>query len=145
MLALAFTICMGVVVMKLNAWILACMLGLCSLTHATNQHVYPKADAVGPSAQWAGSCEIEIINNSFSDVRVFGIFDDGMPLEPFNVYSFEQPHYISLFYNGYCHRGMELDIDTFSGRHIFGDYVRAGMTVEMTYEMNQAKASVRAS
>ncbi len=145
MLALAFNIRLGVVVMKLNAWVFGSMLGLFSSVHAANQHVHPQVDAVGPSAQWAGSCEIEIINRSFSDMRVFGIFDDGIPLEPFNVYSFELPHYISLFYNGYCHRGMELDIDTFSGRHLFGDYVHAGMTVEIIYEMNQAKALLRAS
>ena len=130
--------------MKLNALFLGCMLGFSSV-HAANQHLHPQANPVGPTAQWAGSCEIEIINRSFSDVRVFGIFDDGVPLEPFNVYSFEPPQYIPLFYDGYCHRGMELDIDTLSGRHLFAGYVRAGMTLEVKYELNEAKASLRAS
>ena len=131
--------------MKLNVFFLVGLLGLFSVAHAANQHLHPQADALKSSAKWAGNCEIEIINRSFFDVRVFGIFDDGIPLEPFNVYGFELPHYISLYYNGYCHRGMELDIDTFSGLHVFGDYVRAGMTVEVVNQMNQAHTLLRAS
>lgn len=130
---------------KLNVFFLAGLLGFFSAAHAANQHVHPQADALKSSANWAGSCEIEIINRSFSDVRVFGLFDDGIPLEPFNVYSFELPHYISLYYNGYCHRGMELDIDTFNGMHVFGDYVRAGKTVEVFTQMNQVNTLIRAS
>ena len=131
--------------MKLNVFFLVGLLGLSSVANASNQHVHPQADAQTVSAKWAGNCEIEIINRSFFDVRVFGIFDDGIPLEPFNVYSYELPHYISLYYNGYCHRGMELDIDTFNGIHVFGEYVRAGMTVELVNRMNQAHTVLRAS
>lgn len=128
--------------MKLRSWVLGCFVCLSSSAFAANQHIHPQAKS--PSlVTWADGCEIEIVNRSYADVNVFGIFDDGTPLEPFNIYSFELPHYISLYYNGYCHAGMELDIDTFGGEHVYAGYVSGGSTVRIvSYFLNQVKAEL---
>jgi len=130
--------------MKLISLIFGCCAFLSSSVFAANQHNHAQ-EKVSTNAAWAYGCEIEIINRSYEDVTVFGVFDDGYPLEPFNVYSFEAPHYISLYFNGYCHNGMELDIDTFNGEHVFSGYVRGGRTVRVVpYLMNQMKAEIAA-
>ena len=74
--------------MKFSSLLLTCLLGLFSTAHATNQHAHPQALGAGVAANYANDCEIEIINRSYEHVRVFGMFDDGALLEPFNVYSF---------------------------------------------------------
>ena len=131
--------------MKLTALLSGCLLCLGSSAFAANQHAHPQAEkTAAKGVTWAGDCEIEIINQSYADVHVTGVFDDGYDLSPFNIYSFESPHYISLFYNGYCHSGMDLDIDTFRGYHVFGGYVRRGTSVVILPDrMNQVKANIR--
>ncbi len=135
--------------MKLRSLILGLCVGLCSTVFAANQHVHPQADKTDNKAMAAqkvgypGYCEIEVINSSFSNVTVYGVFDDGLALSPFNVYSFESPHYISLYYYGYCHAGMNLYIDTWSGYHIYAGYTPTGSTVRVVpYLANQLKAEV---
>lgn len=130
--------------MKIIPWVFGVCACLSSSVFAANQHTYPQAKH-DTKLTWTDGCEIEIVNRSYADVSVFGIFDDGVRLDPFNIYSFELPHYISLYYNGYCHAGMELDIDTFGGEHIYSGYVRGGSTVRIvSYFMNQVKAHVQA-
>ena len=129
--------------MKLLSVALGCCLSYSAFAANQHSHVQSKSAANVP---WTFGCEIEIVNRSYDDVTVFGVFDDGSPLAPFNIYSFEAPHYISLYYNGYCHDGMELDIDSFSGAHIYGNYVRVGSTIRIVpYLLNQVKAEVRPS
>lgn len=135
--------------MKLKSLVFGCFMGLCSSVMAGPKHMHSQtADSKISSSYapaWASSCEIEIINRSYDDVRVFGMFEDGVGLEPFIIYSFEYPHYISLYYNGYCHDGMELDIDTVNGQHVYGNYVRGGTTIRVVpYLMNQVKAELHA-
>lgn len=122
--------------MKFLRFVFACCLFFASSTFAKNQHLHPKADDTSlvkaPTAvAFPGYCEIEISNRSFEDVRVYGVFDDGLSMDPFNVYSFEAPHYISLFYYGYCHDGMDLYMDTFSGYNIFSGYVPRYTTIRI--------------
>lgn len=76
-----------------------------------------------------GYCQIEIVNHSNYVIRVFGVFDDGEELRTFRMYPHEYPHYISLFYYGYCHYGMNLDIETLSGYRIYSGYTRRYDTV----------------
>ena len=64
-----------------------------------------------------GYCQIEIINGSYHGVRVYGEFDDGSPLHPFTIYAYDAPHYIDLFYYGYCHYGMQLTVESFQPPH----------------------------
>lgn len=135
--------------MKLNAVVLGCMMGFSSALIAAPQHMHTqKADSKLTSSYaptWANDCEIEIINRSYVDVRVSGMFDDGESLRPFITYSFGVPEYITLYYDGYCHDGMELDIDSVYGRHIYAGYVRGGQTVTIRPSfMNQVKAELKA-
>lgn len=134
--------------MKLQSLLFVCCLSLMSSLFADSRHVHPKADTNQAkvdtkNAMLPGFCQIEIINSSFDNVTVYGTFDDGTPLIPFNVYSFESPHYISLYYYNYCHRNMYLDIVTFSGYHIYSSYTRTESTIRIVpYLANQIKAEL---
>lgn len=135
--------------MKFKKAILGCALALFSSVYAAdNHHVYPNDKSLNTPAQsvqakYAGFCEIEIINNSFDDVRVSGVFDDGIPLIPFSIYSFEGPHYISLFYYGYCHYGMNLFIDSYSGYNIYSAFTPRETTIRIyPYLKNKVKAEL---
>lgn len=142
--------------MKFKTFVLATLLGLCSpLFAAENKHVHADAQATTNTAPaskaaanklgWPGYCEIEIINHSYDDVRVYGVFDDGIALQPFTVYSYESPHYISLYYYGYCHDGMDLYIDTTYGAHVYSGYVRRYSTIRVVPSMfgGKLEASVQ--
>lgn len=113
-----------------------------------NLHAYPKKSAVlsqkAKDLKYPGYCEIEIINDSNSTVRVSGIFDDGAILMPFKIYPYEYPHYISLFYYGYCHYGMNLYIRTRSGYMIYSGYTTIDQTVYiMPYMASKPKAQLK--
>jgi hypothetical protein len=137
--------------MKIKALILGCCLGMSSVVFAAaNQHAYPEAENTktqntAKELQWPGYCEIEIINQSYDDIRVTGVFEDGTMLRPFIIYSYESPHYISLYYYGYCHRGMDLDIDSLDGYHLYGGYTRrqSSIRVVVPYLANKAKVEVQ--
>ena len=125
--------------MKLKSIAISCLVALCPSVYATNTHVHPEdktkeavtSAAPAVQAKYAGFCEIEIINQSSDDVRVSGTFDDGAPLYPFTIYSYEAPHYISLFYYGYCHYGMDLYIDSYYGYPLYAGYTRRESTIRI--------------
>lgn len=136
--------------MKLKSLLLMFCLSLFSNVFAANMHLHPKADSHvnGSDAQSAkkemnypGFCQIEIINDSFTDVRVFGTFDDYSTID-FNIYRYEAPHYISLYYYGYCHNGMYINIQSpFST--VFSGWVNVDSTVRiLPFKGKQAKADV---
>lgn len=132
--------------MKLKMLILGLCINFCSSVFASAPYLHPYAnnsDKQSPAkgVSYAGYCDIEIINNSFDDVRVYGVFDDGASLYPFNVYSFDAPSTISLYYYGYCHSGMDLYINTFSGAPIYAGYTERGTTIRiLPYLKNLVKA-----
>jgi hypothetical protein len=140
--------------MKLRSLILGICLSLCtSVFAANNQHLHPQANntdnqpatngSVAKNLKYPGYCEIEIINRSFSNVSVYGTFDDGTSLQPFDIYSFESPHYISLYYYGYCHYGMNIYINTFGGSYVYSGYTPVGTTIRVVpYLANQLKAEI---
>ena len=134
--------------MKLKSLVFGFCFSLCASVFAGNQHAHPEANnnqAPAKEVNLPGNCEIEIINNSYQDVRVNGRFDDGVPMIPFNVYSFESPHYISLYYYGYCHSGMDLYIDTFSGYNIYAGWTKVRTTLRIVPFLDkQAKIVVQA-
>ena len=132
--------------MKLKSVVLGCLVSLCSTVFAANQHIHPQAENAGnPSAvERAGNCEIEIINRSYANVHVYGVFDDGIALRPFDVYSFDSAHYISLYYYGYCHDGMDLYIDTFDGDHVYSGYTPRRTTLRIVpFLTNQVKVDAQ--
>ncbi|KTD21874.1 hypothetical protein [Legionella londiniensis] len=120
--------------MKLKAVLFFGFLSLFSSAFAANLHTHPQANdnsknAATSSMNYPGYCEIEIINYSSQDVRVSGFFDDRSRLTPFIVYSGDAPHYISLYYYGYCHDGMDLYINTLRGYPVYKGYTPRGTTV----------------
>lgn len=135
--------------MKIKALLLAVCCSIMTVAFAdANHHSYPNMENQQPElsvkpVQYPGYCEIEIINQSYQDVRVYGVFDDGTSLVPFNVYAFEAPHYISLYYYGYCHAWMDLDIDTlWSGRHLYSGYTRVGSSISVVPYLEQQPKAV---
>ncbi len=139
--------------MKFKTIVLAFLMGLSAPLFAANKHVHANAQDTAPTVTeqskaqskmgWPGYCEIEIINHSYDDVRVYGIFDDGVALSPFSVYSYESPHYISLYYYGYCHSGMDLYIDTFYGDHVYSGYVPRYSTIRIVPSMFGGKLEAK--
>lgn len=102
--------------MKLKSMLFVLCFSLFANAFAANLHTNPNAQNAPKAAageKSPGYCEIEIVNNSWSDVRVTGTFDDGAYVD-FMVYAFEAPHYINLYYYGYCHSGMYLTLSTWS-------------------------------
>lgn len=89
---------------------------------ASNVHFYPKDLSIDHnSAKLTGTaaCLIKISNDSEQNIIVSGRFDDGNYLNPFIIYAYEEPQYISLFYYGICHGIMDLRIDTTSGLKLY--------------------------
>ncbi len=132
--------------MKFKSLLLVCCFVMAPSLYAANMHLHPKASnettqSTAKKALTPGYCEIEIINDSYDDVTVHGTFDDGSYVN-FNVYSFEAPHYISLYYYGYCHESMYVDIYT-PFYKIYSNYTRPGSTINIVpYLDKQAKARI---
>jgi hypothetical protein len=132
--------------MNFKSLVLGLCVGLSTTVFATNQHIHPQADnadskTIEKRVSYPGYCEIEIINNSYENVHISGVFDDGIPLEPFNIYSFESPHYISLRYYGYCHSGMDLYVNTW----IYAGYMPRNSTLYVIpYLAGKPKADIKA-
>ncbi len=135
--------------MKFKTLLFGLCIGLSSSLFANTVHLHPQANntdnqSAAKAPTYAGYCDIEIINNSFYDVRVFGVFDDGSSLYPFNVYSWGAPETISLYYYGYCHSGMDLYINTLDGGYVYSGYTERGKTIIISpFLTNQIKADVK--
>jgi hypothetical protein len=84
---------------------------------------------------YPGYCEIEIINNAYSDLRIFGTFDDNTPLY-FTIFRYDPPHRINLFYYSYCHNGMYLTIRS-PYSTLFSGWVNVNSTVRIVPYLNQ--------
>lgn len=108
---------------------------------AENIHYYPNAETPAitkkeiPDLKYPGYCEIEIINDSHYTVRVTGVFSDGSELIPFRIYPHEYPHYIYLYYYGWCHYGMDIYIETLAGYRVYSGYTRRYDTIHITSDM----------
>ncbi|MCX7114863.1 MAG: hypothetical protein NTW08_02980 [Gammaproteobacteria bacterium] len=134
------------------AMVLACALFNQAFAGEMNYHGYSPTPSQSSSLTEAptdvkpkifGNCYVEIVNDSFSHVTVYGRYDDGVPLVPFDVYSYEYSHWIDMFYNGYCHSGMYLSVVTFSGYTIFSGYVFTGSTIHIVPSMgNKFKVEI---
>lgn len=141
--------------MKIRGLFLLAIFCLASSVFADNRHIHPsvKANSDTASAKKAmmpDYCEIEIINNSYDHVTIFGTFEDGATLIPFDIYRYEYPHYISLYYPDFdgvyrCHSTMFLHIETFDHYTLFSNYVRVGSTIRLLpFVGKTSKAEVQA-
>lgn len=132
--------------MKLKSLFAVLCFSLVTNVFAANMHMHPKADAadqktVSKSLTYPGFCQIEIINDSFMDLRVYGTFDDGSVVD-FNIYRYEAPHYISLYYYFYCHNGMYLTIQS-PYNTVYSGYTDVNSTIRIVpYLKKQAKAEL---
>lgn len=74
------------------------------------------------SKNYPGVCDIEIINESSENIKVYGRFDDGSYLTPFIMEYLSEPRYVSLFYYGMCHHGMDFYIETIQGQYKYNGF-----------------------
>lgn len=131
--------------MKLKSLLFIVCFSLITNVFAANVHLNPNAgnedkQPTGKNITYPGYCQIEIINHSFTDVRVFGTFDDGSTVD-FNIYRYESPHYINLFYNFYCHSGMYITIQS-PYYTVYSGYTDVNSTIRVVPYLKQAKAEL---
>ena len=132
--------------MKLKSLLVVLCFSLFTQVFAANLHLHPKADAADKKAiqkglTYPGYCQIELINDSYTDVRVFGTFDDGATLD-FGIYRYESPHYIDLFYNFYCHSGMYITVVS-PFYTLYSGWTNVNSTIRVVpYFNNQVKAEL---
>ena len=122
--------------MKFKSLFFIGCLTLLSTAYADDRYIHPAttpADAkAAKNMMTPGYCEIEVLNRSYDDVRVYGVYDDFTPMKAFKVYSYGSAVYISLFYNGYCHSGMNLFVDNWDDDYnIFTGYVKTNTTLRI--------------
>jgi hypothetical protein len=127
--------------MKLKSLLFVLSMGLLTQAFATNVHMHPKADkpSMSKGVNYPGYCEIEVINDSYSDAHIYGTFDDHSNTK-FDVPRYDSAHYINLFYYFYCHDGMFITIETNAGGVIGWGWVDTNTTVRIVpYLKNKAK------
>lgn len=119
--------------MKKLALFFICILGFTTAfahTHARSNVTQQNATAAGKQGGFF-SCEIKVVNNSLENVKIYGVYEDGSLLEPFDIYYNDTiPHiiYLDNFF-GFCDKGMKLSILSYSGNLLYSGYVKANSTV----------------
>lgn len=76
-------------------------------------------------------CSIEIINTNKDTASVFVTFDDRSAVHIL-VHTHEAPHYVSLFYDGYCHSGAHVRVELRpSGHTVYDQWTNTDSTVRI--------------
>ncbi len=128
--------------MKIKTMIFIASLALFSSAFANNHYFHPKATSAEKMTLAPRYCEIEIVNESYNDVLVEGIFDDGSRLAPYIAYS-GYSSYINLYAYGFCHAGMDLRIRSYSNYLIYAGYTEVYSTLRVVPYLNkQAKVVI---
>ncbi|KTD31121.1 MULTISPECIES: hypothetical protein [Legionella] len=136
--------------MKFKTLLLAGCLSAFASAYADHDHRYPQTNqeaAKSAAKKGAGYpdpyyCTIEIFNNSYDGVWVYGTFDNGNPMESFYIPPRDTPHYIHLDYYdsryGYvfCHPGMYLTIEDYRGRTLYSKWTTTGTPLEVRPNFN---------
>lgn len=134
--------------MKLKSLMVSLCLSACSMAFAGEQPLNAQGNGAGPLAasknlSAPGYCEVELINQSYDNVTVYGTYEDGVSMKPFNMYRYDTYH-IPLYYYYSCHSSIYLDIVTFNGAHIYSSWTRTGQIVRIvpSYFSGQLKVEL---
>lgn len=134
---------------------LVSLLFACSVTGVqanTPMHLHPSVGTApqtltGEKTLLPGFCDVELINQSFTLVDVYGTFDDGAPMRPFTLYpGSENRQYISLYYASpgqpaYCHSGIYLSIfRTEDNYPLYNAYTSVHSTIYVTSYFNRGQS-----
>lgn len=77
-------------------------------------------------------CLITVRNDGITDMVVYGRFDDDTYLTTYTLpWLGDYISYVSLYYYGYCHGGMDFYIETSSGTYKYNGYTPVGKTVRV--------------
>jgi len=122
--------------MKKNIFVILCGLGLLSQGFADVPHQHSNAatngsTSAGQNTIVPGACEIEIVNNSFDDINIYGRFEDGTYLTPFIIKHWGVPQTVSLYYYGSCHQGMDFYIETAGGNYKYSGFTPVGKVIKI--------------
>jgi hypothetical protein len=126
--------------MKLKSLLFLVCFSLFTNVFAANLHLNPNANpedkiSIAKGVMYPGYCQIEIINDSYDDVRVFGTYHDGSSIG-FDIYRFEAPHYISLYYNFRCHSKMYITIQS-AYSTIYSGFTSVNSTIRIVPYLNK--------
>ena len=116
-----------------------------NLQAGQNRHMHSlveKADS--KKMMTPGYCEIEVINRSFEPVHVTGQYLDGGVLAPFDIYPYDSPHYISVYYWG-CQSGMYVTIQNFAGYVMYSGYTPTYQTLVIYPTFGNKKSAVKST
>lgn len=83
--------------------------------------------------------DIEVVNDSYDDLRVYAQYEDGCWIEPFNIYRYEYPHTIDTYHNGYFNN-MRVTIDTFRNYRVYDAITRPGSSVRIVPGIKQGQS-----
>lgn len=134
--------------MKIRSMLFVLCFGLCSIVMASpSVHTHPKADSVNQKATaqaltYPGSCDIEIINDSYTDLQVLVTFDDGARTS-FHMYPRDIPQYVDLYYYGRCHSSAYITIQSpydtaYSGWTSVGTTLRIGPYLNHSFKVKSS-------
>jgi hypothetical protein len=70
------------------------------------------------ASAYPGHCQIEIVNDSHENVTVHVTFEDGSSAS-FQMRTYEPPHYVDLFFYGYCHSHAHVRVS--DSKHVLYD------------------------
>ena len=122
--------------MKLKSLLLLSCLCFLPASFAGNIHFNPQItetekQSIANQLGAPGPCQIEIINNSSYDLMVYGRFDNDVYLIPFLMKYWGASQYVSLYYNNFCHLGMDFYIETTDGKVKYNGYTPVGKTINI--------------
>lgn len=118
--------------MKLKFLALYCLAP--ALVAGTLSHQHPNLIEQNAATR---KCEIKVINKSSLYANIYGTYDDGTPLVPFTIMPSSHPEYITLYFNGYCHRSIYLDIVNPNGFHVYTKDTRVHSVVKIRSAVNK--------
>ena len=82
-----------------------------------------------PAPAYPGHCQIELVNDSHESITVHVTFDDGTPIV-FQMHSLDSPHYVDLFFHGYCHSRAHVTVSDW--KHIlYHNYTNVQSTIRI--------------
>jgi hypothetical protein len=120
--------------MKLKSLMVSLCLSACSVAFA-GQQSFTQVNGSDPlpaskHLSVPGYCEVEVINQSYDNITVYGTYENGVSIEPFSMYQYDTYH-IPLYYNYTCSDKIYVDIVTFKGVHIYSAWTRVGQILRI--------------
>jgi hypothetical protein len=83
-----------------------------------------------PAVAAPGHCEIEIVNGSHEAVTVHVTFEDRHSVS-FVMHQHDAPHYVNLFWGGYCHRDAHVVVTDAHRRPLYSSFTKVDAIIHI--------------